>query len=160
MQQIALDERWLVAHLNELVESDFDLLAQSATKFNVVHCPRSHRYFVHSPFQLEKLRGLGLNICLGTDSLASNRDLSLFAEMRELQRDYPALSPREIVEMVTINPARALDREARLGQISPGALADLIALPLEGESDLFEQILAFDKPVPWVMLNGRLPRVA
>src|SRR6185295_12416461 len=58
LQQIALDERWLVAHLNELIESDFDLLAQSTTKFSVVHCPRSHRYFVHSPFQLEKLRGL------------------------------------------------------------------------------------------------------
>jgi aminodeoxyfutalosine deaminase len=159
LQQIALDDRWLVAHLNELAESDFDLLAGSATKFHVVHCPRSHRYFVHSPFQLEKLRGLGFNLCLGTDSLASNRDLSLFGEMRELRRDHTELTPRDILEMVTINPARALERQSQLGEISPGARADLIALPIEGDRDVYEQILAFDKAVPWVMLNGRVPAV-
>ncbi len=155
LPQIALDERWLVVHLNELAESDFDLLAEWETKFNVVHCPRSHRYFVHSPFQLGRLRKLGLNICLGTDSLASNKDLSLFAEMRELRLDFDHLSPREILEMVTINPARALGRQSQLGQISEGAVADMIAIPIEGDRDVFEQILAFDKTVPWVMLNGR-----
>ncbi|MEY2531879.1 MAG: aminodeoxyfutalosine deaminase [Verrucomicrobiota bacterium] len=154
LQQIALDERWLVAHLNELTESDFDLLGRSTTKFNVVHCPRSHRYFGHSPFQLERFRQLGFNICLGTDSLASNDNLSLFPEMREVRYDNPGLSPGEILEMVTVNPARALDRQLLLGQIKPGALADMIAIPVEGERDVFEQIIAFDKTVPWRMIDG------
>ena len=86
-----LDERWIVAHLNELTESDFDLLARE--KFHIAHCPRSHRYFGHAPFPLGRLRSLGFNICLGTDSLASNSSLSLFEEMRELQRKAPSLSP-------------------------------------------------------------------
>ena len=154
LEQIALDECWLVVHLNELVESDFDLLAESTTKFHVVHCPRSHRYFDHSPFQLERLRELGFNICLGTDSLASNDDLSLFAEMRAVRRDHPALSAREVLEMVTINPARALDRQALLGQIKPGFLADMITVPLTGQADVFEEIVAFDQAVPWRMVDG------
>src|SRR5207244_3147722 len=63
---------WIIAHLNELAESDFDLLAQIRQKFSIVHCPRSHAYFGHVAFQFEKLHALGFNICLGTDSLASN----------------------------------------------------------------------------------------
>jgi len=84
---------WIVAHLNELTESDFDLLERSNPKFHVVHCSRSHKYFGHSPFAFDRLRSLGFNICLGTDSLASNENLSLFDEMRRLQEDFPRGSP-------------------------------------------------------------------
>ncbi|HKS31098.1 MAG TPA: amidohydrolase family protein, partial [Chthoniobacterales bacterium] len=69
---------WIVAHLNELTESDFDSLAKDPPKVAIAHCPRSHAYFGHSDFQFERLRELGFNICIGTDSLASNEDLSLF----------------------------------------------------------------------------------
>ncbi len=82
-----LDGRWLVVHLNSVRDGDLELLARQSTKCHVVHCPRSHAYFEHEPFQFERLRELGFNVCLGTDSLASNDDLSLFAEMREFQRD-------------------------------------------------------------------------
>ncbi len=51
--------RWIVAHLNELTESDFELLKKSEKKFHVVHSPRSHDYFKHSRFPFEKLRALG-----------------------------------------------------------------------------------------------------
>ena len=81
--------QWIVAHLNELTESDFELLERSNSKFHVVHCPRSHNYFGHSPFAFDRLRSLGFNICLGTDSLASNESLSLFAEMRAFQKNFP-----------------------------------------------------------------------
>ena len=57
---------WIVAHLNELTESDFELLERSNSKFHVVHCPRSHNYFGHSPFAFDRLRSFGFNICLGT----------------------------------------------------------------------------------------------
>src|SRR5205809_3705018 len=100
--------QWIVAHLNELTERDFELLERSTRQFHIVNCPRSHDYFKHSHFPFERLRSLGFNICLGTDSLASNEDLSLFAEMRAFQRREPAISPEEIVKMVTINPAMAL----------------------------------------------------
>src|SRR5438552_1412433 len=66
--------QWIVAHLNELTESDFELLERSNSKFHVMHCPGSHKYFGHSPFAFDRLRSLGFNICLGTDSLASNEN--------------------------------------------------------------------------------------
>jgi len=147
-----LDEHWIVAHLNELEAGDLDLLAKTP-KFHIAHSPRSHRYFGHSPFAFDLLRGRGFNVCLGTDSLASNTDLSLFAEMREFLRKNPPVSPRVALEMATLNGAAALGQRNWLGCIRAGAFADLIALPIR-TGDIFENIVAFSGDVPWMMVNG------
>ena len=124
--------------------------------FTITHCPGSHRYFGHAPFPLERLRSLGFNICLGTDSLASNSSLSLFEEMRELQRKAPSLSPRDLLEMVTTNPASALGQAKLLGRVRAGYRADLIGLPLAiSGRDLLDQIVAFNEPVRWMMIDGK-----
>ena len=147
---------WIVVHLNELTDEDGKLAASPTglTSFHVVHCPRSHEYFRHSPFQFGRLRELGFNICLGTDSLASNDDLSLFAEMRAFQKESPDVPPEEVLEMVTLNSARALRQENRLGKIQRDFCADLVAVPVAGSTNVFEQIVAFDQPLSWSMIDG------
>lgn len=147
------NRHWLLVHMNELEENDFELLAKD---LSIVHCPRSHEYFRHSPFQFQKLRALGLNICLGTDSLASNDDLSLFAEMRAFQQEFPHVSPEEVLKMATTNSACALRQEDRLGKIRSGFAADLIALPCERSTSVFEEIVAHDQSVGWSMVAGRV----
>ena len=149
-----MDERWIVAHLNELSEEDFGLLARGK-KFHIAHCPRSHTYFGHTPFELRRLRRLGFNICLGTDSLASNSSLSLFSEMRELLRKEPWISPREVLTMVTVNGANAIGQTDSLGRIHPGFRADLIAIPsIQTGQGVFDGIAAFEGTVPWMMVEG------
>jgi cytosine/adenosine deaminase-related metal-dependent hydrolase len=145
---------WIVAHLNELTESDFDLLERSTSKFHVVHCPRSHDYFGRNPFAFDRLRSFGFNICLGTDSLASNQSLSLFDEMRSFHKKFPSVSLEEILQMVTVNPARALQQKSALGQIIRGAYADLLAVPFSG-GDVLEEIIAFTGE-PWMMIGGEV----
>jgi cytosine/adenosine deaminase-related metal-dependent hydrolase len=157
----SLPAQWIVAHLNELAEADFDLLEKSKRRFHIVHSPRSHDYFGHSRFAFEKLRALGFNICLGTDSLASNENLSLFAEMRAFQRDEPGISPDKVLEMATADAGPPLDQSldgGKLGRIRPGFQADLIAVPCSGDGNLFEQIVAFDGPVDWMLLDGKTQR--
>lgn len=154
------DERWLLVHLNELTARDANALLRSKTLPHAVHCPRSHAHFGHSPFPFRKLRGLGFNICLATDSLASNDDLNLFREMRLFQRNEPALSPQQILEMVTVNAARALGQGDRLGKIASGFLADLIALPCKGSTTAFEEIVAFNATVTWIMIDGKSVNLA
>ncbi len=102
-----------------------------------------------------RLRSLGFNVCLGTDSLASNESLSLFAEMCAFQKEFPSVSAEEIFQMATVNPARALRQENALGQIRPGFGADLITVPCSGSTNVFEQIIAFGGRVPWVMVSGK-----
>lgn len=155
-----LDDRWIIAHLNELTPGDLRLLV-TAPKFHIVHCPRSHAYFRHAPFRFEELRALGFNICLGTDSLASNDDLSLLAELRAFLAAEPSLSPRELFEMVTVRAAAALGQHEVLGKIRAGFAADLIAVPWHGRaSDMFDELISYNEKVPWLMVGGavKIPR--
>ena len=50
------DARWLLVHLNEVLASDLELLTRSRPKPHIVHCPRSHEYFGHSPFKVQEFR--------------------------------------------------------------------------------------------------------
>ncbi len=152
----SLNHPYLLVHLNEVTDDDLKVLARF--EFSAIHCPRSHDYFGHSPFQFEKLQQTAANICLGTDSLASNDDLSLFAEMRQFQKSFPNTSSKEILAMATMNAARALQQEDRLGRIAAGFLADLIAFPCANPANVLDEIVAHDRPIEWLMLNGTVQR--
>lgn len=139
VQQIAgyglLNEWFLAVHANYLEPADIATLAESGS--SVVHCPRSHAYFRHRPFPYADLATTGINICLGTDSLASvlpgrELELNLFTEMRTFAASNPAVSPEEILRMATMNGARGLGLAGKAGEIAPGAFADLIAVPFAG----------------------------
>jgi imidazolonepropionase-like amidohydrolase len=56
--------------------------------------------------------------------------------------------------MVTLNPARALRQENSLGKVRRGFIADLIAIPCGRSTNVFEEIIGFDEPVNWSMING------
>lgn len=151
----------LAAHVNYLSRGDARLLG--ARRVNVVHCPRSHFYFNHRPFPLRPLGRAGVNICLGTDSLASvykrrneTVNLDMFAEMRALAEAQPSLSPRAILRMATVNGAHALGLSGRLGVLAKGALADVIALPLpQACSNLYRAAMCHEGPVLASMIAGR-----
>ncbi len=150
---------WILAHLNELGEDDFALIVEKnlGPSLHIAHCPLSHRYFHHEKFEFKRLRDLGVNISLGTDSLASNDSLDLFAEMRELQGNEPWISAEELLGTVTVNPARALNRDGVLGKIAPGCEADLISLPFSGNVDaVYDEIVNHLKPIDWIMVDGRI----
>ncbi len=154
-----LEARWIVAHLNELTEDDVAGLVE-APRFHVVHCPRSHAYFGHASFALETLRGLGFNIALGTDSLASNPDLSLFAEMRQLQETAPGLRANEILAMVTVNAAAALGEAETLGRLGLGCVADLVGVPFSGAiEEVEEEVLFTPGACSWRMVDGRVSQI-
>jgi cytosine/adenosine deaminase-related metal-dependent hydrolase len=154
----AIGPDWILAHLNELEGSDFSLLETiGREKFpHVVHCPGSHRYFGHRPFPFAKLAGLGMNICIGTDSLASTQSLSLLEELRLLADKEPGLTPEDLLYTVTGAPARALRMAGELGCIRPGALADLIAIPFSGPPrKAAEAVIAHRAWISWMMVHGK-----
>ena len=156
-----LGENLTAVHVNHLWRHDADLLGRN--KVSVVHCPRSHAYFQHFKFPREELERAGVNICLGTDSLASMRrtgteeiELDMFAEMRALLEASPRLAPESIVRMATLNASRALGRANELGWLGEGALADLIAVPFAGTGRTpFEAVIHHRGPVLASMIAGR-----
>jgi cytosine/adenosine deaminase-related metal-dependent hydrolase len=128
-----LRKNFLAVHANYLTRGDVGLLAKSGA--SVVHCPSSHAYFGHRAFPYRQLARAGVNICLGTDSVASmkRRELNMFLEMKQFARAYPNISPVQILRMATKNGARALGLEGVVGEIQTGAFADLIAVPFRGK---------------------------
>lgn len=151
----------LATHVNYLSRGDAALLARR--RVTVVHCPRSHAYFGHEPFPLRQLLRAGVNICLGSDSLASvtkrprqSIELDMLAELRALALAQPWLAPKQILRMATVNGSRALGEGHRLGCIRRGAMADMIALPHESKlSQVAESIVQHRGPVAASMIGGQ-----
>jgi cytosine/adenosine deaminase-related metal-dependent hydrolase len=136
-----LNDRTLLVHANYLNPSEIAVLRGSGAF--VIHCPGSHRFFGHKPFPLEDLRAAGVPVALGTDSLASNEDLSMLREMRLLRETHPSLSEDEILKMATLGGAAALGLETETGSVEAGKKADLIAVRgsvWEAESVAFSMV--------------------
>jgi len=156
-----LGENVLAIHVNCLARGDATLLAKNKT--HVVHCPRSHDYFQHPQFERQRLANAGVNLCLGTDSLATVRqtgkqkpELDMFAEMRALADQSRELLPEEILRMATVNGARALGLAGTIGQLSAGSKADLIAIPYPGRSaKAYEVVVAHTGNVSASLIDGR-----
>jgi len=88
--------------------------------------------------------------------LASNRSLNMFAEMQCAARRHPDVAPQTLLEMATLNPAKAIGLGGKLGEIRIGAEADLIAIPYAGPSEnSLEAIIHHSGPVDWTMVGGR-----
>jgi cytosine/adenosine deaminase-related metal-dependent hydrolase len=157
----ALGPHLLAVHVNYLAPGDARLLAQR--KVNVVHCPRSHAYFRHRDFLRQTLAGAGVNVCLGTDSLATvvmkkrqPVELNMFAEMRAYAATHGGVPPELILCMATVNGAQALGWQGKVGELSRGAFADLIVLPFAGKTtEVYEAALNHSGNVAASMIGGR-----
>jgi len=156
-----LGENFLAVHANCLDGDDIAALAESGS--SVVHCPRSHAYFQHPPFLYERLAAAGVNVCLGTDSMASvlqvrreKVELNMFAEMRAFAERHPEIEAEEIVRMATHNSARALGLQDQVGGLFEGGAADLIAIPFAGKiEDASEAVIHHTGDVTASMIAGR-----
>ena len=139
--------RSLVIHGNYLSEAEIEFLGQRRDFMSVVYCPRTHAYFGHPPYPLEKLLKSGVRVALGTDSRASNPDLGLLGEMRFVAKRFPNLPPESILNMGTQWGAEALGLADQTGLLSVGQWADLVALACPAGVDPHEAILhGFEEP--------------
>ncbi len=155
---LVLPDGALLAHMNGLIESDFQWLERRVEDglINAVHCPQSHAFFDHPEFAADRLRDVGVNICLGTDSLASSQSLSLFDEMSAFAATYPGWSPADILQLATVNAAAAVGCSDTLGSLAEGFQADCIAIPCpESVTDPYEAILNHTGPVKHCWIAGR-----
>ena len=130
LEQLAQAHRALVVHGTFLNSREMAFLAQRP-HMTVVYCPRTHAYFPHGDYPLAEYLAAGVPVALGTDSRASNPDLSIFEEMKFVASVHPTVSATAILEMGTIRGAQALDCEASLGSLKGGKLPRglVVALP-------------------------------
>ena len=132
-----LGPRTQCVHMTDLGDQDIDLLVETGA--NVVHCPQSNMKLASGTCRVGTLLDRGVNVALGTDSAASNNDLNLFGEMQAAAllaklhtRDATTLPAADTLAMATINGARAMGLDDRIGSLEAGKQADLIAVDLRG----------------------------
>jgi cytosine/adenosine deaminase-related metal-dependent hydrolase len=149
--------RALVIHGNYLDDEELAFLAGHAARMAVVYCPRTHAWFDHPRWPLEKMLSLGVAVALGTDSRASSPDLSLLAELRTLRARYPALEPRIVLQLGTSRAAAALGYGHEAGTLEAGKIANLAVVGLgdRDAADPHELLLDSDRPVVARYYRGR-----
>jgi cytosine/adenosine deaminase-related metal-dependent hydrolase len=135
-----LDDRTLAVHVVHVDAEDIAILQRRGTP--VCLCPRSNARLSVGRAPARRLLDAGLTVALGTDSLASNEDLDMFAEMRALRGRNPDLSPEEVVRAATLNGAIALGLEMALGSLAPGKSARFIGVKVKGMGDPYEGLLS------------------
>jgi aminodeoxyfutalosine deaminase len=123
----------------------------------IIYCPRTHAAFRHAPHPFRSFHQRGIRIALGTDSLASNPDLSILAEMRHLHRQCPDVPGEVLLRMSTLSGAEALGWANETGSLEPGKSADLVVVPLlpGAGKDAYERLLDSDLSVQRVLCRGQ-----
>ncbi len=122
-----------VIHACHASPTDIARLACAAR--GVVTCPRSNRFLGNPLAPVNRLLRAGLPVGVGTDSVASNTDLDLVAELRVLHEAFPAIPPARLIEMATVMGALALGLEDRFGILETGMQADLAVFRLGDSTD-------------------------
>ncbi|MBQ9921093.1 MAG: amidohydrolase [Clostridia bacterium] len=134
-----INEKATFAHCVQLNEKDIEILAER--KANVVTNPASNAKLGNGFAPVCAMQKAGINVCLGTDSTASNNALNMFREMgllsiihKGLAKDSTAAPAQSVIRSATYNAGIALGLKDRLGVIAPGAEADIIFVNLNSES--------------------------
>ena len=138
LERLGLVSNRLVAvHMTQLTGDEIARIAKAGV--NVVHCPESNLKLASGFCPLGALMAAGVNCALGTDGAASNNDLDMLSEMRTaallakaVAGDPCAAPAHAVLEMATLNGARALGLEQELGSLVAGKQADIVAMDLGG----------------------------
>lgn len=139
-----LDGHTLAVHVVHVDDEGVAILRRRRTP--VCLCPRSNARLNVGRAAGRRFFDAGLTVALGTDSLASNEDLDMFAEMRALRDQNPDLSAEEVVRAATLNGAEALGLEKDLGSLAPGKSARFIGVKVKGVDNPYEGLLD-EKPI-------------
>ena len=142
VQVLSSSWRALLVHGNYFGADVHRLLGEVRSRVAVCYCPRTHAWFGHDRYPLHSMLECDVRVCLGTDSKASNPDLSLISEIQFVAKMYPELKVTELLEMVTVNASFALGIEEKYGFLGEGASPQLLMIPVNPEHLLEVQLIS------------------
>ena len=134
MQSLGLmNERLQTIHMTQLTEQEIILLAESGA--HVAHCPESNMKLASGTCPVAALQAAGVNVGIGTDGAASNNNLDMLEEARSAAflsklatADATSLGAHSALQMATLDGARLLGIDDKVGSLETGKQADLMAV--------------------------------
>lgn len=136
-----IDARTLVVHGVQFGDAALGRLREIGA--TLVTCPRSNRWVGVGDPPIERFYRSGVNVAVGTDSLASVGDLNLFSELSVMRQLAPSVAASRLLESATQAGARALGLDADLGTLSVGKQAKMVSVRLpDGIADVEEFLVS------------------
>ncbi len=121
----------VAAHGCWLSDAEIKILAKC--KVSVAHCPTSNLKLVSGVMPLSKLLRADVNVALGTDGSSSNNNLDMLEEMKIAalihkwnEKNPAAADAQTVLDLATINGAKALKMDKEIGSIDIGKQADIV----------------------------------
>ncbi len=122
LEQLPGENQLLLVHNTFTKKEDLDELKNYRSMENTffVLCPNSNLYIENQLPPVSLFRGENLNICIGTDSLASNHSLSVLDELITIQKNFPEIGVDELLVWACLNGAKALKVDDKFGSFETG----------------------------------------
>ena len=127
----------ILVHNAHTTREDANLLTgnlASGTNFYFCLCPNANVYIGNPLPDIEMLRASGVPIVVGTDSLASNNQLNIVAELKTIRKNFPHIPIAELLQWATVNGAKSLNVEGFIGSFRKGRRPGIVLIGNELES--------------------------
>ncbi|GAB3015175.1 amidohydrolase family protein [Niabella terrae] len=130
-RHFAAGQQWLLVHNVATAPADIDFAMQAPASVYWCLCPNANWYISRQLPNLTSLVSYSDRIVLGTDSLASNHQLSILAEIKTLRQHRPDLRLEQLLQWATLNGARALRIDDRFGSFEKGKIPGRVLIDPE-----------------------------
>jgi aminodeoxyfutalosine deaminase len=134
LEKLAQLERALAVHGNYFGAAEIEFLSRHP-HVAVVYCPRTHAYFGHAQHPWQQLQSAGAVVLLGTDSRASNPDLSVWKELQFVASQKDAAPVWKLLPMITTSAAAALGFDEKDFVVNVGNRFQAVSLPCKCDSE-------------------------
>ena len=118
----------ILVHNLHTSEEDVLFSKNSGQQIHWCLCPNANLYISSQLPNIDRLMNNDCTIVLGTDSLASNNQLSILAEMKTIQKHFPHIEMEKMLQWATSNGAKALQLDAVLGSFEKGKRPGVIII--------------------------------
>lgn len=158
----------IAAHCVHVNDNDIKIMKKH--KITAVHNPESNMKLASGICPVKEMMDEGINVALGTDGASSNNNLNMIDEMKEasflqklFKKDATLISGYEALKLATVNGAKAINMEDKLGKIKPGFLADIAIFDITKPHlvplyDIYSNIVfaSCGNDVKTVIINGNV----
>jgi aminodeoxyfutalosine deaminase len=129
---LSLSHPLILVHNTFMNPEDLALLKENNRMVTLCLCPNANWYIERKMPPVKLFMESGLPICLGTDSYASNHQLSIWSEIQTIQKHFPEISLEQLLVWATSNGAKALGMEHLVGTLETGKKPGLLHINPDG----------------------------